>query len=71
MEGLWTDPDAQTVLEMFQPGQDPRRFLDGFQNAYILGKQGNHAALDRSNAAAYLTREQREFAYALGTRVQH
>ena len=66
MEGLWTDPDAQTVLEMFQPGQDPGRFLDGFQNAYILGKQGNHAALDRSSAAAYLTGAQRQRAYDMG-----
>ena len=58
--------NAQTVLEMLQPGQDPRRFLDGFQNAYILGKQGNHAALDRSSAAAYLTQLQRQYAFELG-----
>ena len=59
-------PDAATVLGYLQPGQDPRRFLDGFQNACILGKQGNHAALDRSSAAAYLTDGQRAYAYTLG-----
>ena len=62
-------PDAQAVLEHLQPGQDPRRFLDGFQNAYILGKQGaGPNALKNSTAAAYLTQEQREFVYALGAR---
>ena len=62
-------PDAQAVLDHLQPGQDPRRFLDGFQNAYILGKQGaGPNALKNSTAAAYLTQEQREFAYALGAR---
>ena len=61
--------NAVTVLEYLQPGQDPRRFLDGFQNAYILGKQGaGPNALKNSTAAAYLTQEQREFAYALGAR---
>ena len=60
-------PDAQTVLEQLQPGQDPRKFLDGFQNAYILGKQGTgKAALNGSGAAAYLTEGQRQNAYALG-----
>ena len=52
---------------MIQPGQDPRRFLDGFQNAYILGKQGaGGAALNSSTAAAYLTDSQRAGAYSLG-----
>ena len=62
-------PNAQTVLEMLQPGQDPRKFLDGFQNAYILGKQGaGKSALSNSSAAAYLTDSQRAGAYALGER---
>ena len=48
-------------------GQDPRRFLDGFLNAYILGKQGaGHTALNNSTAAAYLTDSQRAGAYSLG-----
>ena len=59
--------NAPQVLEMLQPGQDPRRFLDGFQNAYILGKQGaGAAALNSSSAATYLTDSQRTYAYALG-----
>ena len=59
--------NAQTVLEMLQPGQDPRRFLDGFQNAYILGKQGaGKSALNNSSAAAYLTQPQRQYAFELG-----
>ena len=60
-------PDAQTVLEQLQPRQDPRRFLDGFHNAYILGKQGaGPDALRNSSAATYLTDSQRAGAYALG-----
>jgi len=63
-------PDAATVLGYLQPGQDPRRFLDGFQNAYILGKQGaGKSALNNSSAAAYLTDSQREYSYALGEQV--
>ena len=63
-------PDAQTVLEQLRPGQDPRRFLDGFQNAYILGKQSaSMNTLNNSKSAAYLTQEQREFAYGLGQRL--
>ena len=61
-------PDAQIVLEQLQPGQDPRRFLDGFQNACIAGKMGNSEALKNSGAAAYLTQEQRSFAFDLGSR---
>ena len=58
--------NAQTVLEMLQPGQDPRRFLDGFQNAYFAGKMGSSAALKNSGTAAYLTEEQRHRAYDMG-----
>ena len=58
--------DMDAVLESYQPGQNPRKFLDGFQNAYIAGKLGNEAALENSTAAAYLTEEQREMAYELG-----
>lgn len=64
--------NADMVLKLLQPGQNPRRFLDGFQNAYILGKQGaGLAALGSSKAAAYLSREQREFAYAMGALERH
>lgn len=49
-----------------QPGQNPRQFLNGFQNAYILGTQGNQAALEKSKAAAYLADEQRQTAFLLG-----
>ena len=62
----WYGSNADTVLEMFQPGQDPRKFLDGFRNTYIAGKLGNKAALENSTAAAYLTEEQRTAAYTLG-----
>jgi len=58
--------NADTVLEMFQPGQDPSKFLDGFRNAYIAGKLGNKAALENSTAAAYLTEDQRAAAFELG-----
>ena len=58
--------NAQTVLEMLQPGQDPRRFLDGFQNAYFAGKMGSRAALKSSGATAYLTQEQRQQAFDMG-----
>ena len=58
--------NADTVLEKFQPGQDPRKFFDGFRNAYLSGKMGNKAALENSTATAYLTEEQRRVAYALG-----
>ena len=51
---------------MFQPGQDPRKFLDGFRNAYLSGKMGSRAALENSTAVAYLTEEQRTAAYTLG-----
>ena len=51
---------------MFQPGQDPRKFLDGFRNAYLSGKIGNSAALENSTAAAYLSDSQRELAFELG-----
>ena len=54
------------VLEAYQPGQDPGKFLDGFQNAYLSGKIGSKAALENSTAAAYLTEEQRTAAYTLG-----
>ena len=62
----WYGSNADAVLEMFQPGQDPRKFLDGFRNAYIAGKLGNKAALENSTATAYLTENQRRVAYALG-----
>ena len=58
--------NANTVLEMFQPGQDPSKFLDGFRNAYLSGKMGSRAALENSTATAYLTEEQRAFAFELG-----
>ena len=61
--------DMDAVLESYQPGQNPRKFLDGFQNAYIAGKLGNEAALENSTAAAYLTEEQREMAYELGEKM--
>ena len=60
--------NADTVLEMFQPGQDPRKFLDGFRNAYLSGKMGSRAALENSTAAAYLSDSQRELAFELGER---
>ena len=59
-------PDADIAMEAYQPGQNPRQFLDGFRNAYIAGKLGDKAALENSTAAAYLTEEQREMAYELG-----
>ena len=46
--------DTDIVLEMLQPDQNPRKFLDGFQNAYLSGKLGDKAALENSTAAAYL-----------------
>jgi len=58
--------NAEVVLEAYQPGQDPGKFLDGFQNAYIAGKLGNKAALENSTATAYLTQEQRMAAYEMG-----
>ena len=64
--------DTDIVLEMLQPDQNPRKFLDGFQNAYLSGKLGDKAALENSTAAAYLTEEQRSFAFELGKlRVQN
>ena len=60
--------NASAVLEQIQPGQDPRRFLDGFQNAYLAGKMGNSEALENSSTAAYLTAEQQQLAYDLGSR---
>ena len=58
--------NSAAVLDAYQPGQNPRQFLNGFQNAYILGTQGNQAALEKSKAAAYLTQEQRNAAFELG-----
>jgi len=58
--------NADTVLETFQPGQDPSKFLDGFRNAYLSGKMGSKAALENSTAAAYLTEAQRELSFVLG-----
>ena len=60
--------DMDAVLEAFQPGQNPRQFLDGFRNAYIAGKLGDKAALENSTAAAYLSDSQRELAFELGER---
>ena len=57
---------ADVVLEMLQPGQDPGKYMAGFQNAYIAGKLGDMAALENSGVAAYLTEEQRTEAYTLG-----
>ena len=62
---------AEVVLEAYQPGQDPGKFLDGFQNAYIAGKLGNKAALENSTATAYLTQEQRMAAYEMGAGVKN
>ena len=62
-------PNADTVLEMYQSGQDPRKFLDGFRNAYLSGKMGSRAALKNSGVAAYLTEEQRKYAFELGEQV--
>ena len=58
--------DAEAVLEYYQPGQNPRKFLDGFQNAYLAGKMGNKTALKNSGVVAYLTEEQRNLAFDLG-----
>ena len=58
--------DTDIVLEMLQPDQNPRKFLDGFQNAYLSGKLGDKAALENSSVAAYLTDSQRELAFELG-----
>ena len=58
--------DTDIVLEMLQPDQYPRKFLDGFRNAYLSGKLGDKAALENSTAAAYLTEEQRMAAYEMG-----
>ena len=58
--------DTDIVLEMLQPDQNPRKFLDGFQNAYLAGKLGDKAALENSTAAAYLSDSQRELAFAMG-----
>lgn len=60
-------PDADIAMEAYQPGQNPRQFLDGFRNAYIAGKMGSRAALENSTAATYLTEEQRNLAFDLGT----
>jgi len=62
----WYGSNADTVLEMFQPGQDPSKFLDGFRNAYIAGKLGDKAALENSSVAAYLLENQRVAAFRLG-----
>jgi len=59
-------PDADIAMEAYQPGQNPRQFLDGFRNAYIAGKMGSSAALENSTAAAYLTEEQKTLAYEIG-----
>jgi len=59
-------PNADTVLETFEAGQEPRKFFDGIKTAYLSGKIGSRAALENSTAAAYLTEEQREAAYTLG-----
>ena len=58
--------NADVVLEMLQPGQDPRKYMEGFQNAYIAGKLGDMAALENSGTVAYLTEEQGIAAYTLG-----
>ena len=58
--------NSAAVLDAYQPGQNPRQFLNGFQNAYIAGTLGNPAALGNSKAATYLTEEQRNVAYELG-----
>ena len=58
--------NASAVLEQIEPGQNPRKFLDGFQNAYLAGKLGDKAALENSTAAAYLTEEQKKYAYEIG-----
>ena len=59
-------PDADIAMEAYQPGQNPRKFLDGFQNAYLSGKLGDKAALENSSAAAYLLENQRTAAFRLG-----
>ena len=59
-------PNSEAMLNTYHPGQDPKRFASGFQNAYILGTQGNQTALQNSKAAAYLTQEQKQIAYELG-----
>ena len=62
--------DVDAVLEAYQPGQDPRKFLDGFQNAYLSGKMRSRAAFKNSSVAAYLTEEQRTLAFELGGSVE-
>ena len=59
-------PDADIAMEAYQPGQDPRKFLDGIKTAYLSGKIGSKAALENSTAAAYLTEAQRELSFVLG-----
>ena len=69
---LYTDaerlfgPNADTVLETFEAGQEPRKFFDGIKTAYLSGKIGSRAALENSGAAAYLTEAQRELSFVLG-----
>lgn len=59
-------PDADTVLEIFEAGQEPRKFFDGIKTAYLSGKMGSRAALENSGAAAYLTDSQRELTFEMG-----
>ena len=59
-------PNAEAMLAAYEPGQDPKRFASGFQNAYILGTLGEKDALSDSKAATYLTPGQRETAYEMG-----
>ena len=58
--------DMDVVLKSYQPGQNPSKFLDGFQNAYLSGKLGDKAALENSSVAAYLLENQRTAAFRLG-----
>lgn len=58
--------NTDVILEMFQPGQDPGKFLDGSRNAYLAGKMGDIAALENSSVAAYLLENQRAAAFRLG-----
>jgi len=59
-------PNADTVLETFEAGQEPRKFFDGIKTAYLSGKMGSKAALENSTAAAYLTEEQKKTAFKMG-----
>ena len=58
--------NSAAVLDAYQPGQNPRWFMDGFHNVYVLGTLGERSRIGDIKTAQDLTPEQREAAYALG-----